>query len=278
MAGDAAALSACVETLHAVTYFAPESTSAARDLGFKGFWMGYFGFRSAPLGAASPAVVAATFFNFHPSMIERALPDAWRCASPAAALDRRASAAAAALRDLVPGVEGIAAGCTDDLDALAAHVPVDGRPLGAANRALATRDDPVERLWQACTTLRELRGDAHVALLVGAGLDGCQSHVIAAAHKSIPVETLRDNRGWSESDWSEAEARLVAAGWLDASGALTIEGRRRRDEIESRTDDLAFATADGLAPLLDRLVEPARVVWSSGVIPTPNPMGLAGPG
>ncbi len=38
------------EAIHAVTYFAEESRSAAAEAGLKGFWMGYFGFRAAPMG------------------------------------------------------------------------------------------------------------------------------------------------------------------------------------------------------------------------------------
>ena len=37
------------------------------------------------------------------------------------------------------------------------------------------------RLWWAVTALREHRGDGHVAALVGEGIDGCQSHVLAVA-------------------------------------------------------------------------------------------------
>ena len=49
-----------------------------RDVGLRGFWMGYpFVGRAAPLGAVGPAVVTATFFNFHPEMVRRAIPDAW---------------------------------------------------------------------------------------------------------------------------------------------------------------------------------------------------------
>ncbi len=40
-----------LETLHAVSYFAPECTAAMKDLGLKGFWMGYFAGRGAPFGA-----------------------------------------------------------------------------------------------------------------------------------------------------------------------------------------------------------------------------------
>ncbi|GAB2486836.1 helix-turn-helix domain-containing protein [Jatrophihabitans fulvus] len=39
---------ALFEPLHDVVYFSPESPAAAKDLGLKGFWMGYFAFRAAP--------------------------------------------------------------------------------------------------------------------------------------------------------------------------------------------------------------------------------------
>ncbi|MGY9071385.1 MAG: helix-turn-helix domain-containing protein [Acidimicrobiales bacterium] len=32
------------------------------------------------------------------------------------------------------------------------------------------------QLWQNCTSLREHRGDGHVAALTAAGIDGCQAH------------------------------------------------------------------------------------------------------
>jgi hypothetical protein len=52
-----------LEPLHAVTYFAPETAEAFRSAAAKGFWMGYFGGRAAPMGEADASVVAATFFN-----------------------------------------------------------------------------------------------------------------------------------------------------------------------------------------------------------------------
>ena len=68
------------ETYHAHIYFVPEAAEAYRELGLKGGWMGYFASRSAALGAASPGLVTAVFFNFHPAMVARALPDAWALA------------------------------------------------------------------------------------------------------------------------------------------------------------------------------------------------------
>ena len=60
------------DTLHAVTYFAPECDQEFRACGLKGFWMGYFAGRSAPMGAVEPAVATATFYNFAPKMASRA--------------------------------------------------------------------------------------------------------------------------------------------------------------------------------------------------------------
>ncbi len=94
-----------IETLHAVTYFAPESQAAAKDAGLRGFWMGYFGFRAAPLGAVTAGVVEATFANFEPGMVGRAIPDAWSFASPADLVTVRAEAAALALRRLSPTID-----------------------------------------------------------------------------------------------------------------------------------------------------------------------------
>src|SRR5437588_9745184 len=86
------------ETFHDVTYFTPESRAATDALGCKGGWMGYFGMRAAPLGAATPELVTSVFYNFHPSLVRRALPDAWRIASPERFLATRLAGAGAALR------------------------------------------------------------------------------------------------------------------------------------------------------------------------------------
>src|SRR5579883_3046917 len=86
------------ETYHAMIFFAPEARQAFLDLGLKGFWMGYFASRSAPLGSVSAAVVTALFYHFHPAMVARALPDAWSIASPEQILQARLQAADVALR------------------------------------------------------------------------------------------------------------------------------------------------------------------------------------
>ena len=86
------------EPVHAVTYFAPEARAALDGLGYRGFWMGYFAARSAPLGMVPRDVVTAIFYNFAPERVAKALPAAWEVAGPEAALRARQESAVAALR------------------------------------------------------------------------------------------------------------------------------------------------------------------------------------
>ena len=78
-----------LEPIHAVTYFSPEARAALADAGYKGFWMGYFAGRAAPMGPVGPEIVFATFYNFSMAHVSRAIPDAWTFAPPSAALEAR---------------------------------------------------------------------------------------------------------------------------------------------------------------------------------------------
>jgi helix-turn-helix protein len=141
-----------LEPIHAVVYFAPEPLAALRAAGYRRFWMGYFAGRAAPLGAASPELVHALFYNFDYRRVSRALPDAWSYAPPEAALRARLAGSVLALRRQLGALADddrihIAA----DLAARAAqHAPLERRPLYAANRSLPTPRDP----WHASGTPR----------------------------------------------------------------------------------------------------------------------------
>jgi uncharacterized protein YceH (UPF0502 family) len=268
-----------IETLHAVTYFASESIDAAKDAGLRGFWMGYFGCRAAPLGSVNPGAVEATFANFAPSMVRRSIPDAWTFARPEALVSVRASAAAAALRRLCPDIDKVAPRANEALAQVIERCDPLGRPMFAANRDIGVLDDPVAQLWQHCTTLREHRGDGHVMALAASSIGGCEAHQLLAAERHVPPELLRDNRGWSIEQWDHAARRLNHRGLLDGD-QLTDAGRRLRAEIEATTDSLALAPLvgaledSGAAALIDLLTPSARAVAASGEIPFPNPMGL----
>lgn len=271
-----------LEAVNSVTYFSPESRRASKDLALRGFWMGYFANRAAPLGAVAAGPVEATFFNFHPAMVRRALPEAWTLATPERILAARSRSAAAAIRRHVPTADDV---CTQLLPLLLRAIDGAvgaGRPLFAANRDLSCAGEVIESVWQACTTLREHRGDGHVALLVEAELDGCEAHVLYAATEPVAPEALRDNRGWSTREWEDAVARLRHRGLLTTAGEPTESGRELREHIEGRTDKLAAAPYAALARgELDDLLRLARLVARpivlSGEIPFPNPMGLPGP-
>jgi hypothetical protein len=270
-----------LETLNAVAYFSPECREAPEALGLKGFWMGYFAFRAAPMGPVPASVIEATFANFHPARVRRAIPDAWAIASPGACLTARSTAAAAALRRLLGDgpAAALASAVTPALVAAVDAADPLGRPLFAANRAVARPADPVGALWQLATTLREHRGDGHVALLAAEGLDGCEVHVLFSADAGHPPEMYQQSRGWSADDWAAAVERLRARGLLDGAGRLTATGAARRAHVEHHTDELAIAPYEvlgegGVATLLDHLAPAAEQVAAGGEIRYPNPMNL----
>ena len=96
-----------------------------------------------------------------------------------------------------------------------------GRVLAAANQALPRPDQPHLALWQAATTLREHRGDGHIAALVARGISPVASHLIKAAAGESDPEVLRTGRKFDEAAWAEGAAALRADGVLTADGQLT---------------------------------------------------------
>ncbi len=265
-----------IEPIHAVTYFAPRCIEAMAGLGLKGFWMGYFAARSAPLGAAAPAVVEATFANFAPKLVHRALPDAWDRTTPEGVLRERARAAAAVLREVHPRIDADAPRIAPLLSSAVRAGHLAGRPLFAANQALEPPEDPVEALWQCCTALREHRGDGHVAALVTAGLSGLEPHLLAG----MSDEVLQGARGWTPEEIEAARAGLRERELLADDGQLTAEGRDLRARIEAQTDAVALQPwTDGLTEagfdLVPTLLRPiADAVIEAGILPFPNPIGL----
>ncbi len=270
------------EPIHAVTYFADEGRAGLAGTGLKGFWMGYFAGRAVPLGTVGAATVAALFFNFHPDMVGRAIPEAWHFAQPKDIERARRESAAASLRRVCPTVDELAGPAIPVFQHLIERVDGSGRVLFSANRELGWPEDPAEALWQGCTSLREHRGDGHVAALTTAGLDGCEAVALFSLSEGVDGAVFLNNRGWSEDDWGDALERLEARG-LARSGAITVAGRRLRQGVEETTDRLAAAVFEELHPsgetaLRHALTEVADAVVGAGVLPFPNPIGLPAPG
>jgi Helix-turn-helix family len=264
------------EPVHAVTYFAPEARSAFEQAGLRGFWRGYFAGRSAPLGQVTAAPVTASFYNFAPPMVARALPAVWDLITPEQALVVRSQGAVAALRRMLSGLDGAVRPAADLLATAASELDCAGRVLAAANAALPVPDEPVSRLWQAATLLREHRGDGHFAALLAADVDGCEALVLRSA-ADASREQMQPLRGWTDAQWDAAAARLADRGLVGADGTATRQGSELRAAIEDATDasaarpwhDQEFAgeVAARLAPI---------AMACAAELPYPNPIGVPG--
>ena len=232
-------------SLHSLIYFAPEAEQELTGVGLRAGRMCYFASRAAPMGAVGGGVVAATFYNFNPALVARAIPAAWELANPDAVVAARFAAAGAALTRLLgPDVTGSA-----DMTALAESLrdatsacAAEGRPLYAGHAGLDWPDAPHLVMWHAASLLREHRGDGHIWALAGAGLSGIEALVThTATGKGFLTEFAKSSRGWSQEEWDGAVSGLAARGLLDEQGALTPAGQALRAEIEEQTDRLAAA-------------------------------------
>ncbi len=218
-------------------------------------------------------------------MPERALPDAWQVADPATVLATRVAASAAALRahlgeSLDAAVRSVGAVVRDAADA--ARADVAGRPLGAAWAAVDRTDDAVADLWLDTAVLREQRGDGHITACVAAGLDPLESNVLLATTGLTNRALVLRARGWSEEDWDAAVDRLQRRGLVGVDGDLTAAGADVRHAVEADTDRLAQAAieavgVDGVAQIEAALAPLGRQLMDSGLLPTPNPIGLPRP-
>jgi hypothetical protein len=232
-----------LEPYHGLVYFAPEPARAYAALGITDRQMGYFASRASAMGPVPAEVVIATFYNFAPKLVRRAIPAAWSIA-PA---DRIGEARVAGVSEALAAILG------DDLDGDATVEAADlarraadgctleGRPLYAAHAALPWPGVPHLDLWLAITLLREFRGDGHIAGLVERQVTGCEALVMHGAMGEVPVSVLQSTRARSDEDWEAACESLRGRGWLDVEGGLTEAGRAHRLDLEARTDDLAMA-------------------------------------
>jgi hypothetical protein len=266
------------EPLHGMIYFAQEGPERYAEIGLRGQRMGYFASRSAAFGKASAELVLATFYNFSPALIARAIPEAWELADPPTVLTARLAAVDGALRrglgDAIGTPEIEEAAELAGIAARAARAYVHGRPLFAAHAALDWPAEPHLALWHAQTLLREFRGDGHVAALLIEGVVGIEALVGHAAGGDVPAETLRITRGWTEDEWAAAVAGLQESGVLVPGDelAFTEQGAAQRRWIEDRTDVLSVPAYSALGPAgcarLGELLRPlSRAIVDAGLLP-----------
>lgn len=240
-------LARLVEPIHTVCYYAPE-INGFKEHGFRGWWHSYFGYRSAPMGEVNAAVVTATFYNFAPNMVERAVPGCWDVMGAREVRALQVELTGAALERCFASYDdrdGLAA-AVQTLRGIVVDLPVGARPLYAAWAAEEWPDGDLLGLWHACTLLREFRFDGHNIALAAGELDGCECHAMMTSHGHGNAETIQAIRGWTVAEWDAAVERLVARGWLNADGTQTAAGTAARRRIEEVTDELSAAALSAL--------------------------------
>lgn len=264
-----------VEPLHGLVYFVSDRTEVYGELGLREM-SAYFASRSAPMGAVPADVVIATFFNFHPGFVRRAMEGIWDQVTPAAVLDARREVVDRSLRrilgeDVLASEELAEAAELARRAALRACERPEGRPLFAGHAALAWPDDasPHLVLWHAQSLLREFRGDAHIAAMTVEGVSGGEALVIHAGTGEIAAAALQGSRNWPDDEWQTICEGLRGRGLLDADGTLTEAGRVHRQWVEDRTDSLSVfayeAIGDDGCERLRALARPwSRAVVASG--------------
>ncbi|HVM10823.1 MAG TPA: hypothetical protein VM345_20345 [Acidimicrobiales bacterium] len=271
-----------VEPVHGIVYFAPERDEIYDRLGLRRD-QSYFVARAAAMGTVPPEVVIATFFNFRPDFVRRAMVDAWEITSPSNVLAARLDVVDRVLQRLL----GDAARSEDVAEAAslarraaerAAERP-EGRPLFAGHASLPWPDesDPHLVLWHAQTLLREFRGDAHIAAMTAEGVGGCEALVIHAATGEVPASVLRSSRSWSRDEWDACVEALRSRGWLDGDGGLTADGRSHRERVEALTDERSTYAYEAIGDDgCDRLRTLARPL--SKAIVASGELGFRAPG
>ena len=227
-----------INLTHRLVYFVPEAIEEYAALGVTG-QAGYFGSRAAPLGAVPDQVVVATFYNFSPGVIAGRMAKVWATTSPDAMQ-------AARFRVVRRALHRVQAELSQDhltearalIDLVVEKLDLAGKPLAAANAALALPDDPQVALWQQVTVLREWRGDVHIALLLTNEIGPCECLILQVGTGRMSRFLVSSTRRWDDAEWAAATSNLVDRGWVEADGTLTDLGVRQRERIEADTDRL----------------------------------------
>jgi hypothetical protein len=256
-------LAAALEPVVGQVYFAPECHAAYTELGFSpgpGVRNGvalpdgpaYFTSRGSLMGQVEGTVIAAAFAVFNPAVVAPAVAYGWSLTDAAIIRAARKQGAVAQLRRILGPAPDGAARTAELLRRAVDGLRPEGKPLFAGAVAQPVPDDdPLAAVWHLGDCLREYRGDVHTISWVGAGFDPVEIGLLTELYWGLPLRSYIRTRAWSAEQLDAALERLVADGLVDAGGALTPEGRARREAVEVATDRLAEPIATALGDELD---------------------------
>ena len=223
-------------------YFSPEADAAAARIGIDRFTLYAIG-RGGVLGDVEPVVVASAFGYFNPEMVDSLWNAGKQAIAPREAARVYLDCAAEMGRRLLSGIDGLDA-MVAAADAVNEAADPVGLALYAGYRGELLVDDVPGRALQIITTLRELRGSAHLIALRAVGVDPR-----AAQFLKRP-----------------ADGRMF--GWpADYMPEISDEQRAAVEAAEVLTDDLvrpAYAALDdaGAAALIRGLDDMAAALTS----------------
>ncbi len=141
-----------------------------------------------------------------------------------------------------------------------------GRFLYAGLRSLGVPSTPWGAAWRAIDTVREHRGDSHIAAWLAAGLDPVEAGLLTEVYYGMPSKHYHRGRGWSERQLDDGLDRLRAAGVIDGEPpALTAEGTILREGIEVATDRQQRPILDAIGADFDRLVTTIEP-WAAAIV------------
>ncbi|MEU4797799.1 hypothetical protein [Streptomyces sp. NPDC023327] len=268
---------------HSSHYFSPDVTRELAGLGITHSAAVNFAVRAAALGAVGAGTVAATFYNYKYELVAAHVPRIWDTASPADVLAARLRGVDATLRRLL-GDDAVASPEMAEAARLALRATEAcsraARPLYSAHADLPVPEEPHLAYWHAATLLREHRGDGHLTVLLGAGLDGLEAMVThTATGKGTAPKWVLATRGWNRQEWDAAVERLRGRGLLDGEGELTEAGVALRREVEAETDRLDRAPYEHLGVAgVERLTELGTAFIGTALEAGAFPADLVGKG
>jgi hypothetical protein len=280
---DSAVLSAAARRLRNVlepiasnVYFSPDVNDAFEELGFgpgvaaEGCLTiaepsGYYCSRAACMGQVPGEVVVAAFGVFNPRLIIPAVERGWSIAGADAVLEARERGATASLTRIL-GDQPQLPVVTAVLQRAAAAGTASGRFLYAGLRSLGVPRTPWGALWRAVDTIREHRGDSHLAAWISSGLDPVEIGLLTEIYYGMPTKRYHRGRGWTEADLDSGLDRLRDRGLVDGEPPhLTAEGAGLRESIELATDIQQRMIIRAIGEDLDDLIDTLGP-WSAAIV------------
>ena len=287
---DRAAVSAAARRLRNVlepiasnVYFSPDVNDAFEALGFgPGVGAdgcltiaepsGYYCSRAACMGQVPGEVVVAAFGVFNPALIIPAVERGWSIATADEVLDAASAAPPRRWRgsSATSRPSQRSRRCCSGRRRPAA---ASGRFLYAGLRSLGIPATPWGALWRAVDTIREHRGDSHIAAWIATGLDPVEIGLMTEMYYGMPSKRYHRGRGWTEADLDAGLDRLRDRGLVTGDTAAAHARRYRAAGVDRgrhrrpATSDHR-AIGDDLDQLLDTLAPWSTAIVAAGGFPT----------